>query len=370
MYCSAVMDEVWRRSPSAVGYEVSNYGRLRNKHKRVNAPGHEASGYLRASLRVAGRPQSFLMHRLVAEAFLPNPNNQPVVHHKDGIRDNNHVTNLEWVSVQQNAANKVFPATTCARARRVAQIDADGTVIKVWPSLISAAAGVGIQRGNMSFCCRNRHRRAGGFLWAYADDLDERPENEKWASVSVPNGGDCEISDRGVVRTKTGVITPGTPSGNYLCFYGVCVHHLVADAFCPGWRPGFEVNHKDGDTHNNAAVNLEWVSHAENMKHARALGIMANARGKGRAILQHLPDGTTKRYDSIRQAAAATGACVGNIASVCTGKRHTAGGHAWSYVADEPPRPAPPTTLPAMSAALPVVVLTDEDITQLLGGLL
>ena len=98
--------EEWRAIPNTSGrYEVSNYGRVRTNSQR---PGlltltKQASGYLYAMVQLdGGKKKNCRVSRLVAQAFIPNPDRMPEVNHKDGNKENNHVCNLEWVTRSYN----------------------------------------------------------------------------------------------------------------------------------------------------------------------------------------------------------------------------------------------------------------------------
>lgn len=111
--------EFWREIPESCGrYEVSNYGRIRKWTNQRGTPittpkilkpysGHgrgrrQHTTYCRTHLTLGGRVRSLLVHRLVALAFIPNPNNYPFVNHKDGDGLNNVVDNLEWCNHSMN----------------------------------------------------------------------------------------------------------------------------------------------------------------------------------------------------------------------------------------------------------------------------
>ena len=97
-------EEIWRDISGYEGhYQVSNFGRVKSFHKggRILKPGL-VLGYLKVSLNSGGKVAQRKVHRLVAEAFIPNPNGKPEVNHIDGNPRNNHVDNLEWCTQLEN----------------------------------------------------------------------------------------------------------------------------------------------------------------------------------------------------------------------------------------------------------------------------
>lgn len=101
------MQEVWKEIPNTGRmYYVSNFGHLvsynSSHHIKANKPRHINGHNLRGYIQVNLSGKMYLLHRLVAEAFIPNPNNKPFINHKDGVKNNNHADNLEWVTQSEN----------------------------------------------------------------------------------------------------------------------------------------------------------------------------------------------------------------------------------------------------------------------------
>ena len=102
------MQEIWKDIPNYENlYQISNLGRVRSLHNRYKGKQYlkacpNSKGYLLVSLCKNHTQRAFNIHRLVAEAFIPNPNNLPCINHIDENKLNNAVSNLEWCSYQYN----------------------------------------------------------------------------------------------------------------------------------------------------------------------------------------------------------------------------------------------------------------------------
>ena len=104
------MEEIWKEIPGCDGkYQVSSTGKVKSMNYRGNTGiektlklSRDKDGYLRASIYISGKQRYFMVHRLVASAFIPNPNEKPEVNHKNGVKDDNRLENLEWVTTSEN----------------------------------------------------------------------------------------------------------------------------------------------------------------------------------------------------------------------------------------------------------------------------
>lgn len=98
------MQEIWKPIKGYEGlYEVSSLGNVKSLRRNVFLkPGRKESGYLIVSLYKHNSGKNFYVHRLVAEAFIPNPDNLPIINHKDEVKTNNCVDNLEWCDYKYN----------------------------------------------------------------------------------------------------------------------------------------------------------------------------------------------------------------------------------------------------------------------------
>ena len=141
---------------------MSDLGRVKNKHGRILKP-EIRNGYYSVDLMKNGKRYKFRVHRLVAEAFIPNPDNLPQVNHKDEDKLNNNIaSNLEWCD---NTYNSQYPNDL-----GVYCFDLD----KYFKSASEASVHTGVCRTSIVKCCNHKLQQAGGMLWCYSKDKDEK----------------------------------------------------------------------------------------------------------------------------------------------------------------------------------------------------
>lgn len=152
-------------------YQVSNYARVRSFRKgkpQILAQTSGTWGYLVSNINKNPR----LVHRLVAETFIPNPNNKKEVNHINGDKFDNIPENLEWVTPSENinhAVNTGLNQYTLDKCKRVAQYDREGNFIAEYPSINSAAESVGKpgQHTNLRKVCEGKRKSFQGYFWKY-----------------------------------------------------------------------------------------------------------------------------------------------------------------------------------------------------------
>lgn len=181
-------------------YEISNYGKIKSLNKEWKVLNYKSKeytsvkmkskilktsishcGYEQIVLSKNGKATLKLVHRLVTEAFIPNPENLPCVNHKNGNKSDNYVENLEWCTYSYNEkhAFKIGLSRSYLKgkygkehnlAKSIEQYDLQGNFIKTWDCISDAARELKIDNGRITKCCQHRKycHSAGGFKWEYS----------------------------------------------------------------------------------------------------------------------------------------------------------------------------------------------------------
>lgn len=158
-------------------------------HKRLLTPYVGSDGYLRVNLSKKGKVKITMVHRIVAELFIPNPNNLPIVNHIDGNKSNPDISNLEWVTFSDNSyhafahglakiSDKCKKAVSQIAAKNgakttsksVDRLDLSGNYIDSFKSIREAERVTGINRANIGEVCRGKRKTAHGYKWRYTGD--------------------------------------------------------------------------------------------------------------------------------------------------------------------------------------------------------
>lgn len=194
-------------------YFVDKQGNVYNKRQQIK-PQIDKNGYLWVNLTYDGKQHNHKIHRLVAQAYIPNPDNLPQINHKNEDKTDNRVENLEWCDNYYN----IHYGTALERARKtrkergyywvkdaiakrkennpnnemwfriaeikkrngtnrqeklmigVVQLDLNGNFIKEYESMVDAANAVGCERSNIRACCKGRQKTAKNYKWKYKNE--------------------------------------------------------------------------------------------------------------------------------------------------------------------------------------------------------
>lgn len=188
--------ETWKDIKGFEGiYQISNMGRLKSfkggPRGRILSNKNSNGGYFSVVLCYGTKRRYTRIHRLVAEAFVPNPHNKPEVNHIDGNKQNNRADNLEWVTRAENHSHAIkmnpnmikgmIRYNRYTRPKTIQQFSLDGNFVAEYPNAAEASRVTGIcQRNILQVANRDEYRpgktrrQAGGFIWRF------KPEAEEW----------------------------------------------------------------------------------------------------------------------------------------------------------------------------------------------
>lgn len=181
-------NEIWKDIKGyETKYQVSNLGRIKSckfwsgnryiSNEKILKQANTPKGYLVVCLRKNNKAKVYRVHRLVAQAFIPNPEDKPQINHIDNNRKNNKVDNLEWVNNSENQQHafkygnqKRYKGSKNYSAIKITQYDKDNNFISEWGSITEASIKNNISSTSINNCLRKRSKSAGGFIWKYKEN--------------------------------------------------------------------------------------------------------------------------------------------------------------------------------------------------------
>ena len=171
-----IMEEIWKDINGYEGvYQISNLGRVkslgynmpklrRNKKERIMKAPIDINGYKRVALK---QKYKYSIHRLIAVNFIPNPENKPCINQINGIKTDNRIENLEWVTNSENSIH-AYRVLKCNRmVKGVYQYDMAGTLINTFKSITEAEGVTGINNSMISRAASGKRSHTHNFKWSY-----------------------------------------------------------------------------------------------------------------------------------------------------------------------------------------------------------
>lgn len=192
------MKEIWKDIKGYEGsYQVSNTGKIKSLRRAVEIidkngksrisiyqekvlkQGKDPNGYKRVGLALNGKDKTVKVHRIVAQTFIPNPENKPQVNHINGDKTDNNVNNLEWCTAKENI-EKAFETGLKKKGKEVYnskpvyQFDLNMNFLKRYETITEASKETKILHSGISNCCSGRINNAGGFIWKYSRIMEKQ----------------------------------------------------------------------------------------------------------------------------------------------------------------------------------------------------
>lgn len=175
------MVEVWKDIEGYEGlYQVSSLGRvksLRFGKERILKAGKDKGGYLMVNLCKNSKTKMYKVHRLVAQAFIPNPDGLQCINHKDENKTNNCVDNLEWCTYlyNNNYGTRNFKSAS-NRSISIIQLTLNNEFVRCYRSSMDAERRTGFHQEHIISCCKGDYKTAYNYKWLYATDYKGRYE--------------------------------------------------------------------------------------------------------------------------------------------------------------------------------------------------
>ena len=220
--------EIWKPIPNYEEYEVSTFGRVKRLaydkpvcggsfqhcNERILSPQLRKNGYQTVMLSKKGVIKSFLIHRLVAITFIPNPDNLQQVNHKDENPSNNCVNNLEWCDQKYNSNYGTSKSRIASKLKNgllskpVQQYSTDGIFVREYTSAMEASRKLGLNASGIISCCNchPKYKTCGNYQWKYSNS-DKEIVDIRTCIVQFTKEGEqiCTYESITQASTSTGI---------------------------------------------------------------------------------------------------------------------------------------------------------------------
>jgi hypothetical protein len=323
--------EEWKTCDKYPGYRISSLGRLMLKSGGISKSSPREGGYIVPNLSINNKSIRKYLHVIVATTFIPNSENKPQVNHINGIKNDNRVINLEWVTGSENCQKRIFAAKTTSCAIEVIQYNSKKEIIKIWRCISDI-----IKDSNYTTTICNYLDKNLLYKDCYWERIkSETIEGEIWGFIIIC-GIKVEVSNMGRIIDQYGRITYGSESdGGYMIYSSLNkgshrIHRLVMMTFKPISDPdNYVVDHINMIKNDNRLENLRWVTIEENNRFARELKVF---KIHTKAVDKFdLSGNFIETFESLNLAALSIDVSASNISNCCNGKQKTSKGYIWKF---------------------------------------
>ena len=185
----------WRIVQEYDHYEVNELGQIRHRDRKILTPRANPGGYQYVNFKINGKGHNFAVNRIVANAFIPNPNHYLEVNHINGDKTDNRVVNLEWVTSSANKKHSHESGLRQSNGKKVEQLTLSGELLNTFDSVSAAAKYIGCSVGAISNCCNGRTKTSQGYKWRFAEGSTTKYSRKPSESVrdSLDNTKDEDI---------------------------------------------------------------------------------------------------------------------------------------------------------------------------------
>jgi len=322
--------EIWQKISGYEKYEVSTFGNIKNIKTNKILAKTLRSGYHRVKLCINFEDKKYKtesIHKLVANTFLTINKLKTQVNHKNGIKTDNNISNLEWVNNSENIIHAQNNGLMKKYKKSVKQYSLDNKFIKEWDSIKEVE-----KYYKLSHSVIKNNVKKLGFIWKIDDKIDNKIDDkidiniddEIWQPFKNTN---YFISSYGRVKNKK-ILTPrirDNRSEHNLRIDKKCktfqTHRLVAECFIENNYNLSQVDHIDKNSLNNHISNLRWISAIDNINHSFA-----------KSVNQYtLDDIFIKNWNSMAEIEKELNISHTYISAVCNNRQKSSNGFKWKF---------------------------------------
>nr|QBK85367.1 MAG: HNH endonuclease [Iridovirus LCIVAC01] len=348
---SNTKNEKWKAISGCPDYLISTKGRIysnkSNKYLKINIDRFKQNNMriLISLYDEHGKRKTKIVARLIAEAFIPNPENKKTVNHINGDPYDNNIINLEWATHQEQmkhvSDNKLIKNFNSTSIIRPILCFLENKFICEYNSIAEASRDTGICRTSIDKVLVNKIKRAGGYTWKYKEIIHQKIDKEEWKKIVI-DGIDTgyQVSNMGRIKNKKGRYIKGTTNRYYIIMdlrfnkirKSVRIHRLVAKAFILNPNNYPIIDHIDRNRYNNKVSNLRWTTQSGNMNNPNTKKLI-NIPVHKLSLDWKIIDTFASIRDAELSMMKETGKKYLHISRVCQGfpKYNTAGGYRWKY---------------------------------------